>query len=298
MKYSIIIPVYNSERTLSLLCEKVIQTMMKTNEEYEVILVDDCSSDNSWTVIKDICSENKMVKSILLSNNFGQWMSTLAGISKSSGKYIVTIDDDLEYDPSDIKILIDEIQSKNHYVVFGMSPQKYKLQGKNVWLANLRNKIINRLWNKYVTDSFKVFRREVIFNNNQEFMGKVHFEAYINFTIHQKHVGYCEVNFNKRYEGTSNHNLLNKIKMFYRYSFDYYRFPSKGISLVSIFLLLLAMCFEYVFFKGRLNGLLLAIMSFIQISLMTIILQYIAQIYLINKKIPDYWHVESINFET
>ncbi len=275
------------------LVRRIKSVMEETKSVYEIMLVDDCSIDNVWKRIVDIAAKDTNVKGVRLSNNFGQWMSTLAGISRTKGSRIITIDDDLEYDPADMKKLIAKFESDDYYVVFGLAHEKYVLQGKNALISSTRNKLLNFFWQKFQTDSFKIFKRELLFTQDGNFYPRVHFEAFINFNLHEQFVGYCEVGYSQRLHGSSNHSLLKKIKLLLKYSFEYYKYPSKGLSFLLAFVMLLSMVLEYVFFRGKLNGLLLAVMNFVQVCILLLLLQYAAQIYLSAKKIPEYWIIET-----
>jgi polyisoprenyl-phosphate glycosyltransferase len=287
-----VVPVYNSEAVVEELVRRISQAMEEVGESYEIILADDCSSDGVWQRILEIARLNPKVKGYRLSNNFGQWMATLAGVSKSIGRSIVTIDDDLEYDPKDIQKLIQKFKSADYYIVFGLASEKYTLQGKNEIVSQVRNKAINTLWQKYLTDSFRIFKREVLFKGD-EFYPNVHFEAFINFNISERFVGYCPVSYHARVHGTSNHSFLKKVKLLLKYSLEYYKYPSKGLSLLLAVVLLAAMFLEYLLFRGKLNGLLLAVMNFVEICILLLLLQYAAQTFLSEKRIPPFWIVES-----
>ena len=85
MKYSFVIPCYNSSKTVLLVVEEIKDTMKE--ESFEIILVNDYSSDNTKDVIFDIADKNKNIISINFSKNFGQHAALLAGYSKANGKY-------------------------------------------------------------------------------------------------------------------------------------------------------------------------------------------------------------------
>jgi glycosyltransferase involved in cell wall biosynthesis len=291
--YSVVVPIYNSESVVEELVKRIEVVMGEIGSTYEIILVDDCSVDGVWKRILAIAAAKNRVRGLRLSNNYGQWMATLAGMSRSEGANIITIDDDLEYDPTDIKALIKTLESSDYYLVFGLAPEKYNVKGKNVQLAKVRNKALNFFWQKILTDSFKILKRELVFTPAGEFYPKVHFEAFINFNLHARFVGYAEVNYSPRFHGSSNHTLWKRISLLVKYSLEYYKYPSKGLSLLLVFVLLLAMFLEYLLFRGKLNGLLLAVMSFVQACILLLILQYAAHIYLSVKKIPEYWIIET-----
>ncbi|MFN3918441.1 MAG: glycosyltransferase family 2 protein [Flavobacteriales bacterium] len=130
MKYSIVVPVFNAEKCLDELVERVVKTVNSITSEYEIILVDDYSEDNSWEIIKKHKKKfPEIIKGIRLSKNFGQHNATFCGIKHASGEFIITLDDDLEYDPEDIKQLIDAQKNSEAQLVYGESTKK-----KNSWI--------------------------------------------------------------------------------------------------------------------------------------------------------------------
>jgi len=235
---SIVVPVYNSAHTLRVFVARVQQVMAKVQLSYELILTDDCSTDSSWTIIKDICQENKNVVGIHLANNCGQWCASLAGMSKSRGAYIVTIDDDLEYDPADIIKMYQFITNSDYKVVFGRSNEKYTLQNKNKQLADWRNNMLNRFWRKGITDSFKIFQRNLVFGKSA-FLPAVSFEAYITQRLERRFWGYTDVNFSRRFAGRSNYSLLKKMNLFLLLSSQFITNPGMYLARYASFFFIL-----------------------------------------------------------
>jgi len=99
---SIVSPVYRAENILPFLVERITRSVSQITNDYEIILVDDCSPDNSWKVIENIAAENKIVKGIKLSRNFGQHYAITAGLDNSNGDWTVVMDCDLQDRPEEI----------------------------------------------------------------------------------------------------------------------------------------------------------------------------------------------------
>ncbi len=118
--YSVVIPVYNSSTSLEELFEQLVAYFNKTNYTYEIIFVDDSSKDNSWEIISEINKKNALVtKGIRLAKNHGQHIATCVGFVKASANFIITIDDDLEVNPAQIQLLIDEQTKNKTQIVYG-----------------------------------------------------------------------------------------------------------------------------------------------------------------------------------
>jgi polyisoprenyl-phosphate glycosyltransferase len=162
-KVSIIIPVYNSSETISLLVDK-IQADITIYKELEIVLVNDGSRlDNSSEVCENIATTNPKVKFINLSRNFGEHNAVLAGLNYCTGDCAVIMDDDFQNSPKDVYKLVDEILNGND-VVFSKYEEK-----QHHFLRNLGSKVNNLfasiLLNKprdLYLSSFKAINRFVI----------------------------------------------------------------------------------------------------------------------------------------
>lgn len=102
MKLSIVSPVYKGEKMLEELVRRVKASTEEVTQDYEIILVNDASPDNSWYKIKEICKTDHCVKGINLSRNFGQVYAITAGLSYATGDKIVVLDCDLQNRPEEI----------------------------------------------------------------------------------------------------------------------------------------------------------------------------------------------------
>ncbi len=124
---SVVVPVFNAENSLEELFSRIQNTLQGVQNNFEVIFVDDYSKDKSWLIIqklKKIAPES--IKGIRLSRNYGQHNATLCGIGHAKGNFIVTIDDDLEFSPEDIPLLMNEQQRTNVDLVYGVGKNKRK----------------------------------------------------------------------------------------------------------------------------------------------------------------------------
>ena len=102
MELSIVIPVYNSANILPELVKHIKFNLMDKVNSFELFLVNDCSKDNSWTIIKELSSNNSFIKGVNLKKNYGQHNSIMAGLNECEGKYIILMDDDLQHPPNKI----------------------------------------------------------------------------------------------------------------------------------------------------------------------------------------------------
>lgn len=110
MELSIVSPIYKGEKMLDELVARIKSAAEKITDEYEIILVNDCSPDNSLRKIKELCAGDKRVKGMSLSRNFGQHYAITAGLSRSRGKWVVVMDCDLQDRPEEIPNLYAKAQ--------------------------------------------------------------------------------------------------------------------------------------------------------------------------------------------
>ena len=112
---SIVVPVYRSASILPHLVERINQVLSKdvNCDEFELILVNDASPDNSWQVISELSSKNSFIKGISLRRNFGQHNAIMAGLNHVQGEYIVIMDDDLQHPPEAISSILQALINGN-----------------------------------------------------------------------------------------------------------------------------------------------------------------------------------------
>jgi len=117
-KISIIIPIYNEEGSIEKLYNKIKKEMTVVPNDYEIIYIDDGSTDNSFTILEKLNSIDSKVKIIKFRQNFGQTPAFSAGIEYSSGEIIITMDGDLQNDPADISRMLGKL-NEGYDVVSG-----------------------------------------------------------------------------------------------------------------------------------------------------------------------------------
>ena len=117
MEISVVSPVYHAEKIISQLVHQIEKNVREISEHYEIILVEDGSSDNSWPEIEKIVRQNNKVKGIRLSRNFGQHRAITAGLDHAQGEWIVVMDCDLQDRPEEIKKLYDKTQEGSDVVL-------------------------------------------------------------------------------------------------------------------------------------------------------------------------------------
>ena len=118
--YSIVVPVYNAEGSLDVLNKSICHFFESKQYSYEIIYVNDSSIDRSWDILKEIKKTNACITIINFSKNFGQHAATMCGFKHAKGKFVVTLDDDMEAHPNEVEKLILSQQKSNADLVYGV----------------------------------------------------------------------------------------------------------------------------------------------------------------------------------
>ena len=108
MDFSIVIPLYNEEENIKILLSEIFGSLNNTNYNYEIILINDASTDNTLKIINQLKEDNNRVKVISNSTNLGQSLSICEAVKRSVSNTIITIDGDGQNNPSDIKNLLEK----------------------------------------------------------------------------------------------------------------------------------------------------------------------------------------------
>ncbi|MFM9826481.1 glycosyltransferase family 2 protein [Flavobacterium sp.] len=125
MNLSIVIPLLNEKESLKELYSWIVSVMKSNNYSYEIIFIDDGSTDDSWTIIEDLASKNTAVKGIRFMKNYGKSQALHAGFAKAQGDVIITMDADLQDSPEEIPGLYNMIITQDFDLVSGWKKKRY-----------------------------------------------------------------------------------------------------------------------------------------------------------------------------
>ena len=163
-KYSIVVPFHNEEENAPILYERLIAVMTARGETFELVFVDDGSTDATFRALQEIGSADSRVAVIRLRRNYGQTSGLAAGFDHAQGEYIIAMDGDLQHDPQDIPLLLDNLAA-GYDIVSGW--RKHRID--NFWLRRVPSRCANwlmaRLSGVDIHDfgtTFKGYRREII----------------------------------------------------------------------------------------------------------------------------------------
>lgn len=163
---SVIIPVYNEEENVRPLCKSVDRELKLLEIDYEIILVDDGSTDNTFAIASRLSEKYSAIKVIRLRRNYGQTPAMAAGIDAAEGRILITMDGDLQNDPADFHRFIEKLQEGYDIVVGWRHKRQDKLISRKI-PSRVANWIIGKVTGVPVKDngcSLKAYRSEIIKN--------------------------------------------------------------------------------------------------------------------------------------
>ncbi len=216
MKFSIVIPLFNeAENVLKLNSEiiEVLSGLKSTNNEFEIIYVDDSSTDNTLKILNEI-NNNISTKIIKNNSNLAQSKSILNGIEVSSFNNIILLDGDLQNDPKDIIKMINVYNENQNILVHGFRKNRNDPYFTKILPSKIANFIVRKFTNSKILDhgcSLKIFDKNIIDTN--EFFGDFHrlFAAQINQDIKVIEI---EVNHRPRTKGKSKYGFERVFRVF------------------------------------------------------------------------------------
>ncbi len=160
---SVVIPLYNEEQSLKELSEQLKNTLVRFGGRYELIFVDDGSTDNSFRVLRDLHFRNNRIKVIRFRRNYGKSAALMVGFQRAQGEYVVTMDADLQDDPAEIPNLIRQIKA-GYNVVSGWKKKRHDPITKTI-PSKFFNFVTSIVTGVKIHDSncgLKAYRRDVV----------------------------------------------------------------------------------------------------------------------------------------
>ncbi|MEX0269885.1 glycosyltransferase family 2 protein [Leptolyngbyaceae cyanobacterium UHCC 1019] len=165
---SVVVPIHNEYENLPRLLEAISATLIAANIHYEILCVDDGSTDGSGDLLKQIASDRADLRSVILRRNYGQTAAMAAGFSYAKGQIIVTMDGDMQNDPADIPILLDKL-NEGYDLVSGWRKNRQDATITRLIPSQIANWLIAQVTGVKVHDygcSLKAYRAELIADMN------------------------------------------------------------------------------------------------------------------------------------
>ncbi len=205
---SVVVPLYNEEGSLPHLIEQLLTALRPLGRSFEIVLVDDGSRDGTAAVLRDHVERVPELVAVLLRRNYGQTAAMAAGFDASRGELIVTLDGDLQNDPADIPLLLDQLERDQLDLVSGWRHQRQDNRVSRLLPSLLANRLIARVTGVRLHDygcSLKAYRREVVADMN--LYGELHrFLPALAF-IEGARIGEVRVNHHPRRYGQSKYGI-------------------------------------------------------------------------------------------
>ena len=204
---SIVVPLFNEEESLPLLVEKLLLALRPLGRSFELVLVDDGSSDRTADVLRQQAAGAPELVAVLLRRNYGQTAAMAAGFDASRGRLMVTLDGDLQNDPADIPMLLGRLE-EGYDLVSGWRHQRQDHAVSRLLPSKIANALIARVTGVRLHDygcSLKAYRRELVEDMN--LYGELHrFLPALAF-IEGARIAEVKVNHNARQFGQSKYGI-------------------------------------------------------------------------------------------
>lgn len=211
-RISVVSPVYRGEKMVHELVSRIVKNVATISDDFDVILVNDASPDNSWEMIRKECENDKRIKGVNLSRNFGQHRAITAGLNYAKGDWVIVMDCDLQDRPEEIPALYKKAQ-EGYDVVQGEREDR-----QDKYLKKLSSTVYNKVFNYLSgikTDkkvaNFGVYKQNVIQSilkmpeRDRAFGVLIKYVGFKSISIPIKHGG--------RFEGTSSYTLVKLLRL-------------------------------------------------------------------------------------
>ncbi len=225
VEFSVVVPVFNSERTLEELCTRISGVFQKMNASYEIILVNDFSSDGSWNKIKEMKQRYpENLVAIHLRKNFGQHKAILCGFQYAHGEYVVTLDDDLQFLPEDIEIMAQKAKITQADLVYGTYRDERQHSAVRRFGSNFVGFIFYKFGNTVGQgSSFKIVHHSVIdkikdYNHSFTFIDEI-------LSWHTTKIEWQDVRHEQRKDGQSGYSIAKLVLLSMNLIFAYTTIP-------------------------------------------------------------------------
>ncbi len=163
-KYSIVVPFHNEEENVTTLYDRLTAVMEATGETFEMVFVDDGSSDGTFRLLREILAVDSRVAIIKLRRNFGQTSALAAGFDNATGEYIIAMDGDLQHDPDDIPLFLEKV-AEGYDVVSGWRKRRIDNYVMRRFPSKIANWLMAKLSGVDIHDfgtTFKAYRADIL----------------------------------------------------------------------------------------------------------------------------------------
>jgi undecaprenyl-phosphate 4-deoxy-4-formamido-L-arabinose transferase len=307
LDYSIIVPVYNSCESLEILYKRIGETMQKLEKTFEIIFVDDDSADRSWTILESIQKADPVtVIAVRLARNFGQHNATICGIAQASGKFIITLDDDLQNPPEEIAKLVETMKSTDADLVYGIYGKKHHSMARNLGSGALKGWSRRIFKTKGNGSSFRLMKSSLGKNLLQHQINFIYIDELFNW--YTNHIAFVLVDHHKRPFQQSTYTSRSLFSMLSNLIIYYTAMPLKMMVYGGFFSALLSFIIGLLFIYRKLmhgipilgfTALIVTILFSTSIILLSlgVIGEYLSRIYMVQNRKPPFSIKTMLNHE-
>lgn len=296
-EYSVIIPVFNSSSTITKLIEGISETFDELGYSFDIVLVDDGSTDNVWEIILELKQRFKpLLTAIRLKRNYGQHNATFCGLTFGRGKFVITMDDDLQHPPSEIKKLIEMQLESNAEMVYGVFENKEHSRFRNLGSRLFRHSAGKYFGRPSQGSAFRLINRELVDKVIQHSLNFMFIDELLYWYAEEP--AYAAVEHRKRESNKSGYSKRKLFKLITGLVINYTNVPLKFMVYGGFFgsMVTAVIAVYYIILKFFFNvpmgytSIIVGIMFSTSIILFSlgIIGEYLSRIYLAQNKKPPY----------
>lgn len=209
---TLVVPCHNEEKNLEPLLSAIHAAMDPLGSDYEVVITDDCSTDDSWSVLKRLAAGDPRLRIQRFEFNCGESAASWAGMQIARGRFIATLDADLQNDPKDLPVMLEAIKNTDCVCGTRVATRGVGDSWLRIASSSIANWVRNKLSGENITDAgctYRVFKRECIgqvkfFNGAHRFLPTL-------IKMEGFRVAEVPVSTNPRFSGTSHYGVWNRL---------------------------------------------------------------------------------------
>lgn len=296
---SVVVPIYNDQEVISELLRRLTAVVETLTKEYEIILVDDGSRDNSWAIMNEERAKREYVRIARLSRNFGQQNAIAAGLSLTTKDLIVLMDSDLQDRPEDIPLLIDALLADNEATMAIAQWEERKDSRMKIAVSRLFQNVSNRITDIHTMPRLGIFRvmKKSVVMELRNFPERTATAVSLLYFIGHKYVA-VPLKRDARFAGKSGYNLRKMLALTFARIFSFSMFPIRMVTYLGALLCIGSMiaALGLIIYKlvgnvvtGWTSMMVLILFLFgLNFAFLGILGEYIGRIFLEAKQRPNY----------
>lgn len=218
---SVVVPAFNSESFVQVTLDRIITSLETMGNPFELVIINDGSSDGTWKVLQKLALIDTRIIAINLLKNYGQHSALMCGLRHSSGRYVVTMDDDLQNPPEEIPRMLNYCVAGDFDLVIGEFKEPKKARFR-MYGTNVVNRVVTRVFDKppdLKLSTFRVIRRDVVERVCQSTNPTPYITGELLFAAAS--ISNLEVRHDERIVGKSTYNPFRILELMRRITFSY-----------------------------------------------------------------------------